>query len=125
MTDFVDSRQIVSSFLAARLDPNADALDLMDEAFVFESPLMQVTDRDVYLRNHRGFQVVVKRTRLISELYGPDEATLLYELETDTPAVVQKTAEHFRIANGKIASILVIFDSAPWRPIFEQGQSDS
>lgn len=125
MTGVANSRQLVSLFLAARQDPNADALALMDEAFTFESPLMRMTDRGVYLRNHRGFQKLVKHVRLISELYGQDEATLIYDQETGTPAGVQRTAEHFRIVNGKIASILLIFDSAPWRPIFEHGGGDS
>ena len=118
MTTSVFSRQLVSAFLAARQDPVADAQDLMDEAFTFESPLMRIDDRAAYLRSHRGFQDLVKGTRMISELYGPDEATLLYDVETETPAGVQRTAEHFRLADGRVKSILMLFDSAPWRPIF-------
>jgi hypothetical protein len=56
---------------------------------------------------------------MISELYGSEEATLLYDLETSTPAGMQRTAEHFRIVDGKVSSISLLFDSAPWRPIFE------
>ena len=46
---------------------------------------------------------------MISELYGEGEATLLYDLRTSTPAGTQRTAEHFRLAAGKIASIILLF----------------
>ncbi len=114
-----DSRQIVSSFLAARIDPSDDrAVEMMAPTFTFESPLLRIGDRDAYLLNHRGFQALVIGVRMISELYGTDEATLIYDLETATPVGIQRTAEHFRIERGKVASIAVLFDSAPWRPIF-------
>ena len=119
MTATSDCRQLVSLFLVARQDPDANAMDLMDPAFTFESPLMRFDDRAAYLSSHRGFQRLVIGIRMISELYGPDEATLLYDLGTETPAGVQRTAEHFQIIDGKVRSILLLFDSAPWRPIFE------
>ncbi len=118
MTAYVSSRQIVLSFLAARQDAKADAAELMDESFTFESPLMRINDRDGYLRTHRGFQPLVKSTRMLSELYGSDEAILLYDLDIATPPCVERTAEHIRIAGGKVASILLLFDTAPWRAIF-------
>ena len=116
MTACTDSRQLVSLFLAARENLDPTAPDLMDAAFLFESPLMRIDDRDAYLQTHRAFQELVKG---MSELYGPDEASLLYDLDTTTPVGVQRTAEHFRIREGKVASILMLFDSAPWRPLFE------
>jgi hypothetical protein len=61
-------------------------------------------------------QKMVTRTDLISELYGEGEATLLYDLHAPIPGKTQRTAEHFRLAGGKIASILLIFDASPWRP---------
>lgn len=119
MTAIPDCHQLVSSFLAARQDPGADAIDLMDPAFSFESPLMRIDDRAAYVTNHRGFQSLVKGTRMISELYGTEEATLFYDLETAAPVGVQRTAEHIRFTRGRVVSIMMLFDSAPWRPIFE------
>ncbi|HMF14576.1 MAG TPA: nuclear transport factor 2 family protein [Gemmataceae bacterium] len=119
MTTTSDSRQLISSFLAARQKPDGDAAGLLHSDFTFESPLMRFEGATKYLQSHRSFQNLVKGTTMISELYGPNEATLLYDLETATPAGVQRTAEHFRITDGKVASIILLFDSAPWRPIFE------
>ena len=30
---------------------------------------------------------------------------------------VQRTAEHFRLRDGKIGTIMLIFDAAPWQPM--------
>jgi len=119
MTTTSNPRQLISSFLAARRQPESNAADLMHSDFRFESPMMRIEDATEYLESHRSFQKLVQDTRMISELYGPDEATLVYDLETATPVGVQRTAEHFRIIDGKVASITMLFDSAPWRPIFE------
>ncbi|MER7502807.1 hypothetical protein AB0L05_06190 [Nonomuraea pusilla] len=54
---------------------------------------------------------------LISGLYGEPEATLVYDVHTATPAGTQRTAEHFRLTDGRITSIMLIFDSAPWQPM--------
>jgi len=120
MTTSTDCHSAVACFLAARQDPDANALDLMDPEFTFESPMMRFSDRTVYLESHRAFQKLVKGTTMISELYGPEEAILLYDLQTATPVGVQRTAEHFRLVGGKVMSILLLFDSAPWKPIFER-----
>ncbi len=54
---------------------------------------------------------------MISELYGESEATLVYDVHTATPAGTQRTAEHFRLGDGKITSIMLIFDATPWQPM--------
>ena len=112
------TRELVSTFIAARQDPDADAARLMDSSFTFESPLLRFDDRQTYLDSHRAFQSHVRGMTLITELYGPDEAILLYDLDTATPAGVQRTAEYFRCASGRVTGIQVLFDSAPWLPIF-------
>ncbi|HEX6348585.1 MAG TPA: hypothetical protein VF160_04255 [Candidatus Dormibacteraeota bacterium] len=112
-------RQLVSNFISAREDPEADALALMAESFTFQSPLMRFDDRGAYLESHRSFQRLVRGKTVISGLYGPDDAILLYDLETATPVGVQTTAEHLRFVEGKVAGIVLLFDSAPWRPVFE------
>ncbi|HEY4028434.1 MAG TPA: hypothetical protein VGO86_18550, partial [Candidatus Dormibacteraeota bacterium] len=86
-------------------------------AFTFQSPLMRFDDPAAYLASHGDFQQVVTGLDMISELYGEGEATLVYDLHTATPAGTQRTAEHFTLAAGKIASILLIFDASPWRPM--------
>ncbi|MET1074257.1 MAG: hypothetical protein ABWY11_16540, partial [Umezawaea sp.] len=54
---------------------------------------------------------------LMSELHGDAEATLVYDVHTASPVGTQRTAEHFRLADGRITSILLIFDGAPWQAL--------
>lgn len=116
MTTDTQTRQLVSAYRAARDAGDAQAAaGYLAPAFSFQSPLMRLDDPDLYLASHTAFQKVVTRTDLISELYGEGEATLLYDLHAPIPGKTQRTAEHFRLAGGKIASILVIFDASPWR----------
>ncbi len=58
---------------------------------------------------------------MLSELYDEGEGTLIYDLETATPVGVQRTAEYFRVQNGKIVSILLIFDATKWHTILGTG----
>ena len=64
-----------------------------------------------------GFLGIVTGVDMISELYGEGEATLVYDVHTATPVGTQRTAEHFRLRDGGIASIRLIFDATAWRPI--------
>ena len=54
---------------------------------------------------------------LRSELFGADEATLVYDVHTATPVGTQRTAEHFRLTNGLITEITLIFDATPWQAL--------
>ncbi|UBU11730.1 hypothetical protein [Nonomuraea gerenzanensis] len=41
----------------------------------------------------------------------------MYDVHTAMPAGVQRTAEHFRLRDGRISTIMLIFDAAPWQPM--------
>lgn len=120
MTTDTQTRQVVSAFLASRSagDMDTAALYLAAE-FTFQSPMMRFDDAAAYLASHRDFAQVLTGIDMISELYGEGEGTLVYDLNTATPAGTQRTAEHFKLTGGKIASILLIFDATPWRPMLE------
>lgn len=119
MTTTADTQQLITSFIEARLDPKADALQFMAADFSFQSPMVRFDDRNEYLESHRSFQRLVRGTTILSQLYGVDEATLLYDLDTLTPVGVQLTAEHFRVRDGRVASVLLLFDAEPWRKLFD------
>jgi hypothetical protein len=38
-------------------------------------------------------------------------------VHTASPVGTQHTAEHFRLAGGRITSIALVFDSAPWQAL--------
>ncbi|WP_067185438.1 nuclear transport factor 2 family protein [Microtetraspora niveoalba] len=111
------TRQAVRGYHEARFrgDVTAAAAHLA-ETFAFQSPMLR-SDAAGHLAGLPGFLQIVTGVDMISELYGDSEATLVYDVHTATPAGTQRTAEHFRLDGGKITSITLIFDAAPWQPM--------
>jgi len=116
MTTDTQTRRVVSAYHAARTAGDLEAASVyLAPTFTFQSPMMGFDSPVTYLARHRAFLPLVKGLDMISELYGEGEATLVYDLHMATPAGTQRTAEHFRLTDDKISSILVIFDASPWR----------
>ncbi|MEV0828123.1 hypothetical protein [Nonomuraea rubra] len=115
----MSTREVVRGYHDARYrgDAAAAAALVSEESFSFRSPFITSTDAAGHLAGLDGFLRVVTEVEMISELYGESEATLVYDVHTATPAGVQRTAEHFRLRDGKICTIMLIFDAAPWQPM--------
>ncbi|WP_433411409.1 hypothetical protein ACQP1V_22520 [Microtetraspora malaysiensis] len=110
------TRHAVRGYHEARFRGDAaGAAAHLGEPFHFQSPFISSGDRTGHLATLPGFVSIVTGVDLISELYGEAEATLVYDVHTATPAGTQRTAEHFRLENGKIVSIMLVFDAAPWQ----------
>ncbi|MFG1686863.1 hypothetical protein ACGFNP_42330 [Nonomuraea sp. NPDC049269] len=112
------TRDVVRGYHEARFRGDVPtAAALIGDEFSFRSPLMTSDDAAGHLAGIVGFVNVVTGVDLISELYGESEATLVYDVHTATPVGTQRTAEHFKLVDGRIASILLIFDATPWQPM--------
>jgi hypothetical protein len=126
VTAETQTRQTVRAYHDARFLGNVPAaVTHLAEQFTFQSPLMS-SDATGHLAGLGGFLQVVTGVDLISELYGETEATLVYDVHTATPVGTQRTAEHFRLQNGRITSITLIFDATSWHsmiPIMDQAPS--
>ncbi|WP_433257754.1 hypothetical protein ACQPYK_21420 [Streptosporangium sp. CA-135522] len=121
LTTQEQTRRAVRGYHEARFrgDVSAAAAHL-GEPFRFQSPFIDSNDRTGHLSTLPGFVSIVTGVELISELYGDAEATLVYDVHTATPAGTQRTAEHFRLNDGKIVSIMLVFDASPWQSMTAQ-----
>jgi hypothetical protein len=118
MTTNDQIRQAVQTYHHARFRGDVPAaVAQLAEAFTFHSPLMHSDDPAGHLAGLAAFLQVVTGVDMVSELYGASEATLVYDVHTATPVGTQHTAEHFRLVDGRIASIRLIFDATLWRPM--------
>ncbi|MET9677771.1 hypothetical protein ABZY68_32475 [Streptomyces sp. NPDC006482] len=120
-TDSADTaaRRAVRAYHEARFRGDVTtAAAQIGESFDFRSPFITSDSPTGHLDGMDGLLGIVTGVELISELYSETEATLLYDVRT-VPAVgiTQRTAEHFRLRDGRITSITLIFDSAPWQAI--------
>ncbi|MGW0197688.1 hypothetical protein [Nonomuraea sp. NPDC003201] len=114
----MSAREVVKAYHDARFRGAVEeAAALVGEPFSFRSPFISSADPAGHLAGLEGFLRVVTEVEMISELYGESEATLVYDVHTATPAGIQRTAEHFRLRDGKISTIMLIFDAAPWQPM--------
>lgn len=111
------TQEIVQAYHRARFGGDvSSAQATLAEGFTFESPLMTATADD-HLAGLPAFLGIVTGVDMISELFGADEATLVYDVHTATPVGTQRTAEHFRLRDGRIAEIRLIFDASVWRQV--------
>ncbi|GJF34959.1 hypothetical protein KNE206_76590 [Kitasatospora sp. NE20-6] len=113
------TRRTVRAYHEARFRGDvATAAAQIGGSFSFRSPFIASTSPTGHLDGLDGLLGIVTGVELISELYGEAEAILVYDVHT-APAVgiTQHTAEHFRLHDGRITSIALIFDSAPWQAI--------
>lgn len=112
------TRETVQAYHRARFDGDVPAAAAqLAGTFTFRSPLIESADARGHLAGLAGFVGIVTGVELISELYGDAEATLVYDVHTATPVGVQHTAEHFRLRDGKIEAITLIFDATRWHPL--------
>ncbi|WP_331770017.1 nuclear transport factor 2 family protein (plasmid) [Embleya sp. NBC_00888] len=113
------TRDTVRAYHRARFrgDVPAAARTLADR-FHFDSPLMASDDAEQHLAGLDMFVAIVERVEVISELFADDRATLVYDVHTTIPVVgIQRTAEHFRVSDGRITDIRLIFDATPWHTV--------
>ncbi|MFG3227329.1 hypothetical protein ACGF07_21420 [Kitasatospora sp. NPDC048194] len=119
MTIESPTRHTVKTYHRARFRGDvATAAAQIGEGFTFRSPFITSDSPTGHLDGLDRLLGIVTSVELISELYGETEATLIYDIRT-APAVgiTQRTAEHFRLHDGRITAITLIFDSAPWQAI--------
>jgi hypothetical protein len=109
---------VVRAYHEARFRGDAAAaVALTGTPFLFESPMLRFDDPAAHLAGLPDFLRIVTGVELLSELYGAEEATLVYDVHTASPVGTQRTAEHFRLTGGRITSIRLIFDAAPWQAL--------
>jgi ketosteroid isomerase-like protein len=86
------------------------------EDFSTRAPVGSYDTKDAYLTGLTRFRGFVTDLEMISELYGHAEATLIYDVHTNTPAGTLRTAEHFKLdENHQIISTQLIFDATEWK----------
>lgn len=83
----------------------------------FQGPIDSFTGADPFIAALTGFAGMLTRVELLQELYAADEAALLYDCVTASPAGTIRTAEFFRLEGGKIVQIRLVFDATELRKL--------
>ncbi len=126
MTTVTQTQEVVHAYHEAWTGEDVtSAGNYIAEEFITRAPVGSYDSRAEYLAGLANFRNrFVTRVDLISELYGDGEAMLLYDVHTNTPAGILRTAEYFKLNDGKISSTLLIFDATDWRAMLaKQGKT--
>ena len=83
----------------------------------FQGPIDTFSSADEFIATLTGFAEMLTRVDLLERFDAEDTAALLYDCVTDTPAGTIRTAEFFRLSDGKIASIRLVFDATALRQV--------
>ena len=111
--------EVVNAFLAAlsRRDFAAARRCLADD-FQFRGPFDAFDAPEPYLAAVEKLYTVVQATRVRRLFVDGDEACLLYDMETATPAGTAFICEWFRVRGSTVSSMQAVFDARPFAPMF-------
>jgi len=100
-------------FAAARLRLHEDV--------AFQGPFDDFDSAEPYLAALQRLHGVVERAEIRRLFVDGDEACLLYDLVTRSPAGTALICEWMQVRSGRIASIRAVFDARPFAAMFAAG----
>jgi ketosteroid isomerase-like protein len=94
------------------------AIDLLAPTLKVEVPINDYPTAESFAQALRSFGNLVTSVDLLSELSDGDEAMLLYDMQVEQLGTL-RVVEHLTVADGKIARLRQIHDTAPIRALSE------
>jgi ketosteroid isomerase-like protein len=91
---------------------------LVHDDVSFEGPIDSFTDADSYLASLQQLSHIVTGADKRRVFADADDVCVIYDLKT-APVPRTPTCEWYHVRDGKVASVVVIFDARPFAPLFE------
>jgi ketosteroid isomerase-like protein len=114
-----DAARVAEDFFDAWTSKDfARARSLLHDNLSFEGPIESFSDADSYLASLRQLSQIVTGAEKQKVFVDGDDVCVIYDLKT-APVPSSRTCEWYRIRDGKVASVSVIFDARPFAPLFE------
>lgn len=85
----------------------------------FRGSIDTVDGRDAFWQGVQEFAAMVESVSFHAKVIQGDSGFVLYDCVTK-PVGVMRFAEHFKVVDGKISKIKLVFDSIKLRPLIEQ-----
>ena len=104
------TRRYIEAVGDGRLD---DVAPLLHPDFAFHTG-PQTSDRDGYLAALRRLGPVIVRNEIRELISSGDEACVVYDFVTDTPAGAIRSVEWLRFEGERIHDIRLLFDATRW-----------
>ncbi len=113
-----NSREIVLAYQQAigKKDFQA-ARKLLQDALEFRGPIDTFHKADDYLHAIQKLSAIVEGVEILKVFEDGDDVSLFCDLKTKTVGT-SFVAEWYRVKEGKIASVRVVFDARPFAAMF-------
>ena len=108
-------RDLVTSYIQAVGERRLEALPAMldpDAEFIVGD--IHLRGAEAFIGGFRRLTPIIVRNEIRKLFVDGDEACVIYDFVTDTPAGAVLSVEHLKFANGRIASSLLVFERQHW-----------
>ena len=114
-----DAAQVADGFFTAWTTKDfVRARSLVHDDVSFEGPLESFSDADSYLTSLQQLSGIVTGAEKQKVFVDGDDVCVIYDLQT-APVPSSRTCEWYRVRDGKVAAVSVIFDARPFAAMFE------
>jgi SnoaL-like domain len=96
----------------------ARARELLQDGVSFQGPIDTFSDADSYLASLRQLSGIITGVDKQKVFVDGDDVCVIYDLHT-APVPSSRTCEWYRVRDGKVAAVSVVFDARPFAPLFE------
>ncbi len=113
-----ETRRIVDAYCEAWMTGNVDrARTFLADDLDFEGSIDSFSSADDFVKALARFVDTLVEVKVARKFFDGDEAMLLYDCVTDTPAGTIRTAEHLRVEDGRIREIRLVYDATELRKL--------
>jgi ketosteroid isomerase-like protein len=117
-----DAAHVAEDFFDAWTSKDFEqARALLHDDLSFEGPIDSFSDADSYLASLQQLSGIVTGVEKRKVFVDGDDVCVIYDLKT-APVPSSRTCEWYRVRDGKVASVSVVFDARPFAPLFEAQQ---
>ena len=108
----MNTRQVVEAYHDAWSTGDIEkARSYLANDLDFQGSIDTFTKADDFVVELKQFQSMLRGVTMLQSYFDDAGAALLYDCDTATPAGVIRTAEFFRVRDGKIVEIRLVFDA--------------
>ena len=113
-----DSAHVAESFFDAWTGKDFQrARELVLDDVSFEGPLDSFSDADSYVASLQQLGAMITGAEKRKVFVDGDDFCVIYDLKT-APVPSTRTCEWYRVRDGKVASVSVVFDARPFAALF-------
>jgi ketosteroid isomerase-like protein len=114
-----NAAQVAEDFFDAWTNKDFErARGFLHDDVSFEGPIDSFSDADSYMASLRQLSQIVTGADKRKLFVDGDDVCVIYDLKT-VPVPSSRTCEWYRLRDGKVASVSVVFDARPFAALFE------